>query len=68
MEKTWLSELPEKEGYYLWKNSLGIYLLHVIFVPPYNSFGVDCGNGFYANQRHVSRFSGEFLDITDLTI
>jgi hypothetical protein len=57
---------PDKEGTFLWKNSLGVEIITVKTTPIAYHGGVEFGGqlGVMGHRgRHPSRLSGEFAEI-----
>jgi len=57
---------PQKEGTFLWKHSIGVETIRVIYYPPSHAFGIDW-DGCYGipdmRGKNVKNLSGTFCEI-----
>jgi hypothetical protein len=60
---------PEKNGKYIWKNSLGIEIITVRHIPETMQYGMTFGNYYGVvemRNRNVAALRGMFVEIEDV--
>ena len=66
VEVLFTPESPQKEGTFLWKNSLGVEIVRVVLKPSHSKYGMSWDSYYSAvthGGRNVTQLSGGFAEV-----